>query len=418
MTADDTALAPWHQQFDAAMTRHQHASVAQKDARQQAFSQFLQLGLPHRKQEAWRSLALAPRLAEVALSLATDQTIVAADLPPALAEASPRRVISNGYGQPEFGMLPNGESSLARDMADPLRLAANPFYALNRALFADETAVTVPQDTVLDVPMQWIFLSQGQGQANYPRSTVVLEAGAQATVVAEYRGRDGYFVCPHTRFILGENAVLNYVQLQFDSAESVHVGTLQVQQARGSRAQVHLLNFAGGVSRTDVAVALRGEQAHCSLFGLGLGQGQRIADFHVVIDHAVPHTTSHQNFKFILQDRSQGHFDGLIYVAKGAQKTDAFQQSRNLLLSPQAQGQSNPRLEIYADDVKCSHGSTTGFLDQDALFYLQARGIPKAVAQRLLVRAFAAETFESLTVEALRTRLDTVLAQQLGEDQP
>ncbi len=427
------AIAHYHRQFDALMTTQQHESDLQKNLRKQAFNRFLQCGLPERKQEAWRTTEVRAFAHNEAFSLAEPTTVLASELPSTGDEVKQRLVFSNGFfneelSQPLKQPISDGgvtaisqlapserETLLSSSLTQNAIIVSHPFNALNEAFFRDGAVIRVPKDQQWESPIQLIFWSGGEKHTNYPRNTIFLEDNSQATVIVEFHGENAYLTCPYTQIILGRGAVLNYVQLQFDSPDAGHLGTLQIHQAAASRSQVHFLNFNGKLSRTDVAVNLNGEQAHGALWGLGVGHGQRLADYHLSVAHNVPHTTSHQNFKFVLQDRSQGYFDGLIRVAKGAQKTDAFQQSRNLLLSTQAHGQSNPRLEIYADDVKCSHGSTTGFLDQDALFYLQARGIPKATAQQMLVKAFAHETFEMLQPPSLIARLSDELGRYLKE---
>jgi Fe-S cluster assembly protein SufD len=258
-----------------------------------------------------------------------------------------------------------------------------------------------------------VFFSTGEDTVSYPRSLIVLEDGAQATIVEDYLGHGRYLNCPLSEIRLGQGAALDYYQVQEDDTQARHLGGLRVYQERDSRIRALLFSAGGLLARTDVAAVLDGEGADCRLDGLTLVAGNQVGDFHVQVEHAKPHGTSGQLFKGVLEDKGRAVFDGLIRVRKDAQKTDASQNNRNLLLSKLALANSNPRLEILADDVKCSHGSSIGFLDQDALFYFRSRGIGLAEAQAMLVYAFANDIVERIQWAPLRERLEQRLAQRL-----
>jgi Fe-S cluster assembly protein SufD len=219
--------------------------------------------------------------------------------------------------------------------------------------------------------------------------------------------------CPVTEAYLGDGAVLEYHKIQQEDAAAWHLGGLRLRQGRDSQARLHMVSSGGLLNRTDVFALLDGEGADCNINGLTVVEDEQLGDYHLRVEHAKPQGTSRQLFKGILDDKSRAVFDSLIYVHPHAQKTDASQTNRNLLLSRRAVASSNPRLEILADDVKCSHGSTIGFLDPDALFYLRSRGIGEAEARAMLVYAFANDSVERIRLKPLRERLEHLLFERL-----
>jgi len=261
-----------------------------------------------------------------------------------------------------------------------------------------------------------VFYATGGDSAVHPRLLLALEDSTQATVVVEYRGTGRYLNVPVAELQLGAGAVLDYHQIQEESLQAFHLGGVRVQQGRDSQAHLHLLSIGAQLARTDLEALLDGEGAHCSLNGLTLVRDTQFSDIHIRVEHAQPRGTSEQIFKSVLDSKAHTVFDGMIHVRQHAQKTDARQANRNLLLSKQAHANANPRLEILADDVKCGHGSSTGFLDPDAEFYLRARGIPAAQARALLVHAFANDSLNRIRLTPLRERLAHVLADHLALD--
>jgi Fe-S cluster assembly protein SufD len=213
---------------------------------------------------------------------------------------------------------------------------------------------------------------------------------------------------------LGDGAVLHYHNIQQESPQAQHLGGIRLQQGRDSGANLHLLSFGGQVARTDLDACWTAKAQVATLNGLTLARDQQFSDIHVRVDHAQPHGSSQQVFKSVLDGKARTVFDGMIHVRPHAQKTDARQVSRNLLLSRQAQANSNPRLEILADDVKCGHGSTTGFLNPDAEFYLRARGISAEQARAMLVHAFANDSLNQIRLTPLRERFARLLACRSG----
>jgi len=430
MTAIAPLLSdPYRQTFDAFMAQRCEPGFISR-LRHAAFARFEMIGWPNRRQEAWRFTDLAA-LQALTLSRPSDALIDAAALP-ALETPTHRLVFVNGRlvpglssvrGLPEramvagFSQILPDHSALIEPVFDSLPgLQSHPFAALNTAFWEDGAFIYLPRTAVIEQPIHLVFYATGGDMAIYPRLLLLLEERAQATVVVEYRGQGRALNAPLAELQLGEGATLHYHQVQEESPQAFHLGGIRVQQFRASQTQLHLFSSGGQLARTDLEVLLDGEQAGCLVNGLTLGQENQTGDYHLRIDHAQPHGTSEQVFKSVLDGESRSVFDGMIHVRKHAQKTDARQTSRNLLLSRHAQAHANPRLEILADDVKCGHGSSTGFLDPDAEFYLRARGIPRDQARALLVHAFAKDSLTRIALTPLRERLDQVLATRLALD--
>ena len=393
------------------------------ERRRQALERFETLGIPDRHQEAWRFTDVSD-LAQTPYHWVRDEALLdSAQLPPELDGR--RLVFVNGRlhaGLSRLEAMPQGVSvtSLAQawDQAIPHLdrlpgLEQHPFSALNSAFFQDGAYIHVSRAVALDTPLQLVFYSTGMDSAVYPRNLIVLDEAAQACIVEEHCGDGAYLSCPLTEIRVGAGAVLNYHKLQDEDRRARHLGGLRLQQERDSQVTYHSLSMGALLSRTDSFVLLNGEGADCTLNGLTLVEDQQLGDHHVQMEHARPHGSSRQLFKGILDAKARTVFDGLIHVHQDAQKTDAGQHNRNLLLSRQAQANSNPRLEIYADDVKCNHGSAVGFLDPDALFYLRSRGLAKADARAMLVYAFANDSIERIGLTSLRERLEKYLLERL-----
>jgi Fe-S cluster assembly protein SufD len=250
---------------------------------------------------------------------------------------------------------------------------------------------------------------------SHPRNLIVVDNDSQATIVESYVGleNDVYFTNVVSEIRGGENAILTHYRLQQESQEAFHIATVQAHLRRSSNFSSHSIALGGALVRNDVTAALAGEGSECTLNGLYMVTGHQQVDNHTRIDHEKPHCRSRELYKGILDGKSKGIFNGKIFVHKAAQKTDAKQTNKNLLLSEDAVINTKPQLEIYADDVKCTHGSTIGQLDQDAMFYLRSRGIGLQAARRLLTYAFASEIITQIKIEPVRTQLDNLLTTRL-----
>jgi Fe-S cluster assembly protein SufD len=279
------------------------------------------------------------------------------------------------------------------------------FEDLNTARFEDGAVLLVPKNMKVALPLHLLFITKADTPiAVFPRVMVVLERGAELELVEEHHGEGIYLSCPVVEVRLGEGAILRHERVQRESEEAFHLGTLKAEVAKGGQYHSHTLSFGARLSRQQPWVRLA-EGAEVSLDGLALLDGHQVADTHSFLLHAEPHATSHQLHKCIVDGRARAIFNGQILVAPHAQGTDARQQSRNLLLSESARVDTKPQLEIYADDVKCSHGATVGQLDPEELFYLQSRGLNADDARNLLTYGFAADVLNRIPVASLRRAL-------------
>jgi Fe-S cluster assembly protein SufD len=383
-----------------------------RDRRAAALERFASLGFPTRRDEPWRFTNLAP-LAREAYPPAPPPKPPKSRLPlePYLvAGAAHRIVMIDGYVVPELsaiGRLPKGAwlGSTARALAERPDLAeagyderdatsAQPFAALNGAFFGDGFVLALAAGAVLEELVEVIHVASTVGRSLHPRSAVIAGAGSRATLVETFCGA-GAWTNGVLRIELGADASLDHVRIQDEALDAIHFGVTRARLGRGARYESFTLTTGARLSRQDVQVVIEGEGARCGVNGAYLLRGQQEATTATVIDHAAPGGTTREVFKGVLEDRAHGVFLGRIAVRPGADKTDAHQLNRNLLLSPRAAVDTKPELEIFADDVKCSHGATVGDLDEAALFYLCSRGIDETAARRLLIEAFATDAIEA-----------------------
>jgi len=289
------------------------------------------------------------------------------------------------------------------------------FVALNTANFEDGACIEIPGGVVVEEPIRLVFFATA-GDApviSHPRSLVVVGPGSQATVVESYLGHGAkYFTNAVTEIVAGDHSVVDHYKLQEEDERSFHVATLQVQLGRDANFSTHSISLGGGLVRNDINAVLA-EGTEATVNGLYLPSGSQHVDNHTVIEHAKPHGTSHELYKGILSGASAAVFNGKIIVRPGAQKTDARQTNKNLVLSEDATINTKPELQIHADDVRCTHGATIGQLDQEAVFYLQSRGIGKDQARDLLTYAFARDVIDRIKVEPLRVRLEKIVLERL-----
>lgn len=398
-----------------------------------SIARFAALGLPTTRLEEWKYTNIAP-LAKVPFTLATwepDGRAVESLGPVVLQDvAAGQLVFVNGRYTPSLSQvsaLPNGvqvESLAAVLRAAPHLLEPylaryadfheHAFVALNTAFVTDGACVFLPRGTVLAQPLHLVFLTLPSEEAlvSYPRTLIVAGADTQATVVESYVGLESgmYLTNAVSEVLAGERAFVTHIRVQLENAEAFHIGTVQLQQERSSTVVSHSVVLGGGLVRTDVNAGLGGEGSECQLNGLYVGTGQQHVDNTTRIDHVQPHCTSRELYKGVLAGQARGVFSGKIVVHKTAAKTNARQTNKNLLLSNDALVESRPQLEILNNDVQCSHGSTIGEIDEDALFYVRSRGIDSAAARWLLTYAFVSEVLEQIPIAALRSQLERQLA--------
>jgi len=297
-----------------------------------------------------------------------------------------------------------------------------PFAALNTALWDEGALVRIPAGLEVDPPIHLLFVSthdrRGKAIVSHPRNLILAGDDSQAMVIESYIGLNNalYFTNVVTEIVAGENAVVAHYKLQRESEEAFHISTVQASLNHSSNFSSHSIDLGGALVRNDVNAVLDGKGIECTLDGLYMVAGRQHVDNHTRIDHVKPHCSSRELYKGVLGGRSKGVFNGKIYVHKDAQKTDAKQTNKNLLLSEDAVINTKPQLEIYADDVKCTHGTTIGQLDQEAIFYLRSRGIDLEAARGLLTYAFASEMIGRIKVEPVRAQLEHLLLARLQKD--
>jgi Fe-S cluster assembly protein SufD len=293
------------------------------------------------------------------------------------------------------------------------------FAALNTAFLEDGGFIYVPRGVVVERPIHLLFVAMETERPTmiHPRNLVIVEDVAQVAVVEDYVNLGGkeYFSNIATELIAGESAVVDHYLIERESAKAFSIGTLRIEQGRASDVASHTMLFGGALVRNNVHPVLDGEGAECLINGLFMPTGRQHMDNFMRVEHASPHCASRQFYTGILDDNSRGVFSGRIVVHKDAQKTDAKQTNRNLLLSDNAQMDSKPQLEIYADDVKCTHGATIGQLDEEAIFYLRARGVPNDVARALLLYGFAAENLERMRLQPIRRYVEGLVKDRLPQ---
>ncbi len=405
--------------------------------RRKALERFEAVGFPTTKEEMWRHTNVAPIARQRFLPAARlEGDGVSADRVRAARfsqfEGS-ELVFVNGHYAPRLSILkdlPPGVrvGSLAKMLAwdaksvEPhlgkyAKVDANPFVALNTAFLQDGAFVEVPRGVAVAHPIHLLFVStfHPAPAAAFPRNLIVVGEGGQATVTESYVGLDEgvYFTNPVTEAVVGPSATLDHYKLQRESEKAFHVGALQVHQERASVVSDNSLSFGGALVRNDVKTWFAGEGAEVSLYGLYATHGTQHMDSHTLIDHKAPACTSRELYKGILDGHSRGVFYGNIVVHQDAQKTNAMQTNKNLLLSKDALADSIPGLQILANDVKCKHGSSTGQLDEAAIFYLRSRGIDTETARAMLAYAFVREVVDKVKVAAMHAVLSIQLASRL-----
>jgi Fe-S cluster assembly protein SufD len=293
------------------------------------------------------------------------------------------------------------------------------FTHLNTAYLGEGALVYLPQGAQMERPIHLLFLSRADHGpfAAHPRVLIVAEENSQAKVVESYVGLGGtYFNNAVTEVWVGTNANLEHTKFQAEGPDSVHIAAWATHQEGGSVYTSNNASFGAKIARNDVNVWLNGEHTETWLNGAYVGMGHQVVDNHTRIDHAKPNCNSFEVYKGILGGRATGIFNGKIFVYEDAQKTDAKQTNQAILLTPTATLNTKPQLEIFADDVKCTHGATVGQLREDAMFYLRSRGVPQRQAEALLVYAFAAEVLEKIGIDAVREALEAALYAKLHEE--
>lgn len=287
------------------------------------------------------------------------------------------------------------------------------FMDLNAALFSQGFFIVIPQNTQLEQPIEIIYPELPDEQMACFRNVIILEEGAEATIIETFSNSTShrYFSNTLTQAHVHANAKLTHYKQHNESKNSFHLSKLIIKQQENSHAESHVVSTQGGWIRSDTHIQLEAPHAHCVFNGITLGQDKQYVDHHTTVEHLTPHGTSDEYYKSILKDNAHGVFNGKVIVSKKAIQTSAAQKHKTLLLSRSAQIHTKPQLEIFSDDVKCTHGATVGQLDEEALFYLETRGIDKATAQQLLIKAFLGDVIERMPEPSIQANLQKRLTE-------
>ena len=434
---ESAGLSTYHETFRELQQRTSWQPEWLRSLREKAFARFNDVGFPTIKDEAWRFTNVAPISRELfSRPKAGSIELTIDDLQPFLLSITAcRLVFVNGDFVPElsdthslpFGVEADGLAIAIARNAGPLEqhlgryldIEHDPFCSLNTALLEDGAYIRIAHGTVLEAPIHLLFLSTEMDipWMIHPRNLVIAEGNAHANIVEEHisLGDGKLFSNIATELVAEENAVIAHHMVERLNRETFHISTLRVQQGRGANITSHSLLTGGALVRNNVHPVLAGEGAQCLINGLFIGDNTQHLDNYMLVEHAAPHCASHQFYNGILSGSAHGVFHGRIIVHKDAQKTDAKQTNRNLLLSDDAQIDTKPQLEIHADDVKCTHGATIGQLDDNALYYLRSRGIEENAARELLLFAFAGECLGRVRSTSVREHLEQIVYQSLPE---
>ncbi len=349
------------------------------DLRERAFKHFAAEGFPTLKDEDWKYTNVA-------------------------SAANGEWSVSEGVNEQQL-------SEIDIEILSRFEFDRNGFTALNLA-FADVRIVRIAKETSLDEPIEFTFEGEN-GKATFPHIIVIAEAGSKATIVETYSSNAKSFTNAAVQVIVEDDASITHYRVQKDSPEAFNYGVTEVTLRSGSSYDSTNINLGGGLSRHDIEVKFTAEGGEAWVDGLYMLNGSQHHDTHSIIDHTVPNCLSHQNYRGVLNDKSRAVFNGKVFVRENASGTDAQQQNKNLLLSNDARVDTKPQLEIFNDDVKCSHGATVGQLEEEELFYLLTRGLPETLARNLLTYGFAEEIINKIAIEAIKSELDSMVLNRL-----
>jgi len=425
-----------------------------REIRRAALQRFAELGFPTTHDEEWKHTSVE-RIASVPFEPAqagpAGAIIDALKGLPLCGLDCSRLVFLNGHYQRELSSLTglpkevragslaealaNGSPALEQHLARYADFQNHAFVALNTAFLNDGVFLEIPRGSIVQKPIVLLFISAASGPptVSHPRTLVIAGRESQATLIEGYIGldvappfraadaelepaatSDAYLTNAVTEIVAGEGAVLEYAKFQQEGRAAFHVATVQVRQERSSNVSTYSFALGGALVREELGTLLAGEGAEAALHGLYMTTDRQHVDNHTTMDHAMPHCSSRELYKGILDGQSTGVFNGRVIVRKDAQKTDSKQGNKNLLLSEDAVINTKPQLEIFADDVKCTHGATIGQVDPEAIFYLRSRGMARDQARGLLTFAFANEVIERVKYKPMRDRLKAALRARLG----
>lgn len=406
-----------------------------QNSRQEAIAVFKEKGFPTRKDEAWRFTSLSTLLKnDFSVSKHVKSSVTAAQIRPFLVEGDSYKIVFiNGFFDAELSdknikdflispfseiLKSNEASEFVSNYFNKETRKDDVFTALNTAFTHDGICIYIAKNKVIEKPIQLLFISTNSDESAcyQPRNIIEVGENAQVRIVETHQSISEETVLTNvvTEIFLEKNAILDYYKIQNDTLKASLIDNTYISQKENSNASVHTFSFGGELTRNNLNFYHHGEHLESTLKGITILSGAQHVDNYTLVNHAQPHCESHQDYKAILSDKSTGVFNGKIMVEKIAQKTNAYQQNDTILLSEKATINTKPQLEIFADDVKCSHGCTVGELNKDALFYLQTRGIPQKAGEALLTYAFANTVLESVKIPALEEKVSSMISNKLG----
>lgn len=406
------------------------------DVRTEAFKNFEEKGFPTKKDEAWKYTSLNAILKnDFSVFPKNENTVQYSDVKKYyLHEIDTYKVVfvdgvfssflsstthdgldvclmSSALTKPKYKMVIDEYFNKIANKEESLT-------SLNTAFAYEGAYINIPRNKVVDKPIEIINFSTGSESALLvqPRNLIIVGENAHVQIIERHQSLNENPVLTNsvTEIFAQKRAIVDYYKIQNDNLEASLIDNTYIAQKEQSHASVHTFSFGGNLTRNNLNFYHQGEHIDSTLKGITIIEGKQHVDHYTLVQHATPNCESHQNYKTILDDKSTGVFNGKIYVEKEAQKTNAFQQNNNILLSDKASVNAKPQLEIFADDVKCSHGCTIGQLDERAMFYMQSRGIPEKEAKALLMYAFTNEVIESIKIPVLKARITKIIAMKLG----
>jgi Fe-S cluster assembly protein SufD len=422
-------------EFEKRLNGGKESSIHQK--RKDALSNFSRLEFPTIKDEEWKYTSIAPLL-KYNFVPSYEKKIISKELINSLLFDEMEHsliVFINGRYSTEHSIILNMPDGVAvGSIADEIKKKNDVllkylgkyadydnhiFTALSTAYAEDGAFIYVPVGKIVEEPIHIIFITDSGDEKilTQPRNLFIAEKDSRVTIIEHYVGKENetYFTNAVTEIVAEENAVVDHIKLQEESKKAFHIARMEVDQERSSNFSSHLISTGADLTRNEFNARFNDEGGECTLNGLYMIDGTQLFDAHTLMDHAKPHCNSHEHYKGILDGQSRGVFNGKVIVRQDAQKTNAFQQNNNILLSNEALVNTKPQLEIFADDVKCSHGATIGQMDDDAKFYLKSRGIGEEASKGILLHAFASDVITSIKIESVRNYIEKIITQKFNQ---
>ena len=406
--------------------------------RQSAFNIFQESGFPSTKKENWKYTDVKPIAKNLFSNIANGNIVINDDEIDAILfkelECIELVFVNGAYSEKYSNIknLPNeltiknmanalvdDEDFLKKHLSQYANDDSSSFTALNTAFIQDGAYINVPSDLILERPISITYISKDNSNvfATHPRNLIFMGENSKATIIENYIGIDdtNYFTNAVTETSLSQGASLEHYKIQQESSNAFHIGNLNTSQDKDSRFESHSISIGGALVRNDINAQLNEEGAEIMMNGLYMTDNAQHIDNHTRVDHFKPHTQSNQNYRGVLNGKSRGVFNGKVVVHPQAQKIEAYQNNANLLLSDDAEIDTKPELEIYADDVKCNHGATIGQLDNDMLFYLRSRAVDEQTARSLLTYAFADEIINNISFQSIKNKLEHLIIGRLPD---